>query len=63
MSHENDLSHRQEREQKKAEHAHSTPGKSLSSLNPTWTVIIGVIVIGAAVLLWTVALPLLRGSQ
>lgn len=50
---ENELSHRQEREQKKDEHKHSTPGKSLSSLHPAWYVVVAVIFCGAAVLMWT----------
>ena len=36
MSHEGDLSHRQEREQKKEEHTHPTRGKYLSSKHLTW---------------------------
>jgi hypothetical protein len=61
MSDERDLSHRQEREQKKAEHAHSTRGKYLSSKHLTWAMVLGVILTGAAVLIWTFLLPALRG--
>ena len=62
MSHERDLSHRQEREQKKEEHAHPSRGKYLSSMHLTWTMVVGVILTGAAVLIWTFLLPALRGS-
>ena len=48
MSHEGDLSHRQEREQKKEEHAHPTRGKYLSSKHLTWVMVVGVILTGAA---------------
>ncbi len=61
MSNEGDLSHRQEREQKKEEHAHSTRGKYLSSMHLTWAVVVGVILIGAAVIIWTFLLPVLLG--
>ena len=61
MSHERDLSPRQEREQEKKEHTHSTPGKYFSSRHLTWTVVVGVILIGAAVLVWTFLLPALLG--
>lgn len=61
MSHERDLSHRQEREQKNEEHTHSTRGKYLSSRRLTWAVVVGVILIGAAVMVWTFLLPALRG--
>jgi len=50
---EHDLSHRQEREHKKEEHKHSTPGMRLSSLHPAWYVVVGVILIGVALLIWT----------
>ncbi len=50
---ENELSHRQEREHKKEEHAHSTPGQSLSSIHPAWYIVVAVIAVGAAVLVWT----------
>jgi hypothetical protein len=50
---EHDLSHRQERELKKEEHRHSEPKPSLSSIHPAWYVVVGVVVIGAAVLIWT----------
>ena len=62
MSNKHDLSHRQEREQKKEEHAHSTPGKYLSSKHLTWVMVVGVIVTGAAVIIWTFLLPALTGS-
>ena len=60
MNHERDLSHRQEREQKKEEHAHPTRGRYLSSTHLTWIAVVGVIVIGAAVMIWTFLLPALR---
>jgi hypothetical protein len=61
MSHERDLSHRQEREQKKEEHTHPTRGKYLSSMHLTWAMVVGVILTGATVLIWTFLLPALRG--
>jgi fucose permease len=61
MSQERDLSHRQEREQEKEEHTHSTRGTYLSSRHLTWAVVVGVILIGAAVMVWTFLLPALRG--
>ena len=61
MSRERDLSHRQEREQKKEEHTHSTRGKYFSSMHLTWSVVVGVILIGAAVMVWTFLLPALLG--
>jgi fucose permease len=61
MSPEGDLSHRQEREKKKEEHAHSTPGKYLSSMHLTWAMVVGVILTGAAVMIWTFLLPALLG--
>lgn len=61
MSHEGDLSHRQEREQKKEEHAHPTRGKYLSSKHLTLAMVVGVIVTGAALLIWTFLLPALLG--
>jgi len=61
MSHEGDLSHRQEREQKKEEHAHSTRGTYLSSMHLTWAMMVGVILTGAAVMIWTFLLPALLG--
>jgi fucose permease len=60
MNHENKLSHRQEREQKKEEHAHPTRGRYFSSLHLTWAVVVGVILTGAAVMIWTFLLPALR---
>jgi hypothetical protein len=61
MSHVRDLSHRQEREQKKEEHTHPTRGKYLSSKHLTWAMVVGVILTGAAVMDWTFLLPALRG--
>jgi hypothetical protein len=61
MSDKRDLSDRQEREQKKAEHAHSTRGNYLSSMHLTWAMVLGVILTGAAALIWTFLLPALRG--
>jgi hypothetical protein len=61
MNHEGDLSHRQEREQKKAEHAHPTRGKYLSSKHLTCAMVVGVILTGVAVLVWTFLLPALYG--
>jgi len=50
-----DPSHRQEREQKreKEKHKHPERGRHLSSLHPAWYIVVGVITIGAAVLIWT----------
>jgi len=42
MNHERDLSHRQEREQKKEEYAHPTRGRYLSSMHLTWVAVVGV---------------------
>ena len=61
MSHEGDLSHRQEREKKKDEHSHPTRGKYLSSRHLSAAMVVGVIVTGAAVLIWTFLLPALLG--
>jgi hypothetical protein len=61
MSPEGDLSYRQEREKKKEEHAHSTPGKYLSSMHLSWAMAVGVILTGAAVIIWTFLLPALYG--
>ena len=61
MKPEDDLSHRQEREQKKEDHTPPTPAKYLSSRHLTWAVVVGVILIGAAVMVWTFLLPALRG--
>ena len=61
MSHKRDLSHRQEREQKKEENTHPTRGKYLSSMHLTWAMVVGVILTGAAVMIWTFLLPALRG--
>ena len=52
MDHQHDLSHRQEREHKKEEHKHPTPGRRLSSLHPAWYVVVGVILIGTAMFIW-----------
>jgi fucose permease len=57
MNQEHDLSPRQEREQEKAEHAHPTQGKYFSSKHLTWAVVAAVILIGAAVMIWTFLLP------
>jgi hypothetical protein len=62
LSHERELSHRQEREQEKEEHTHSTHGKYLTSMHLTWAVVVGAILIGAAVMVWTFLLPALLGS-
>ena len=61
MSRKHDLSPRQEREQEKEEHAHSTRGRYFSSMHLTWTVVVGVILTGAAVMVWIFLLPALRG--
>ena len=61
--HERDLSHRQEREQKKEEHTHSTRGKYFSSRHLTWAMVVGVILMGTAVMVWTFLLPVLRGPR
>jgi hypothetical protein len=61
MSHERELSHRQEREQKKEEHTHPTRGKYLSSMHLTWAMVVGVILTGAAVMVWTFLLSALYG--
>ncbi len=50
---QHDSSYRQEREQKKEARTHPEPGTYLSSVHPAWYVIVGVITIGAAVLIWT----------
>ena len=58
MSHENEPSHRQEREQKKQAHAGSTPAKYPRS-TVGWGLAIGLVVLAAAVLVWTfVILPM-----
>jgi hypothetical protein len=49
--HGHEESHRQEREHKKADHAHP-PGKRLSSLHPAWYVVVGVVLCGTALLIW-----------
>lgn len=54
---EHDLSHRQEREQKKVEYKNPEPGRRLRSLQPAWYVVVGVISIGLAVLIWTFIIP------
>ncbi len=53
MNHEGDLSHRQEREREKEKHAHPPRGRRLSSRHLTWIVVAGVILTGAAALIWT----------
>jgi len=62
MSQPGELSHRQEREQKKEEHAHSTHGPYLSSKHLTLAMVVGVILTGAAALVWTFLLPVLWGA-
>jgi hypothetical protein len=49
---ERDLSHRQQREHKKEEHQFPEPGRRLGSLHPGWYVVLGVILIGTAMLIW-----------
>ncbi len=49
---EHDLSHRQKREQKKEKHEHPQSGSRLRSLHPAWYVVVGVILIGIAMLIW-----------
>src|SRR5688572_14485778 len=61
MIQEHELTHRQEREQEKEEHTPPTPGKYLTSRHLTWAVVVGVILIGAAVTVWTFLLPAVRG--
>ena len=61
MNHEGDLSHRQEREQKKEEHTHPTRGRYFSSKHLTWAVVLGVVLTGVAVMIWTFLLPALLG--
>ena len=59
--HERELSHRQEREQKKEEDTHSTPGKYFASKHLTWAMVVGVMLMSAAVMAWTFLLPPLLG--
>lgn len=61
MDHQHGPSHRQEREQEKEEQTSRTQGKYLSSKHLTWTVVLGAILVGAAVMVWTFLLPALRG--
>ena len=61
MSEQHDLTHRQERQLEKVEHTPPTRGKYLSSKHLSWAVVVGVILIGAAVLVWTFLLPALFG--
>ncbi len=63
MTDERDLSHRQEREQKKEEHTHSTRGKYFSSRHVTWAVVLGVILMGTALMIWTFLLPMWPGPR
>ena len=63
MSNKHKLSHRQEREQKKEQQAHPTRGPYLSSKHLSWAVVVGAIVTGAAVLIWTFLLPALLGPS
>ena len=60
MSHEPNASHRQEREQKKAEQAHSTPGPYLASRHLSWIMVVGVILMAAALLVWIFVVPAMR---
>jgi hypothetical protein len=62
MSREGDLSHRQEREQKKEKQMHPTRGRYLSSRHLSWAVVVGVVLTGAAIMIWTFLLPALRSS-
>ena len=50
--HGHEESHRQEREHKKAEHKPHEQGKRLSSVHPAWYVVVGVVLCGAALLIW-----------
>ena len=59
MSEQHDLSHRQVREQKHEEHTPPTQGKYLRSMHLTWALVVGVMLIGAAVMVWTFLLPAL----
>lgn len=49
--HGHEESHRQEREHKKAEHPYHQ-GKRLTSLHPAWYAVVGVVLCGAALLIW-----------
>jgi len=62
MDHQQGQSHRQQREQKKEEHAQPTQGKYFSSRHLTWAMVVAVILMGAAVMVWTFILPALRRS-
>jgi hypothetical protein len=57
MDHQHGQSHRQDREHKKAEHAHPTQGKYFSSKHLTWMAVVGAILMGAAILAWTFFWP------
>ena len=57
MNQEHDQSHRQERVHDKEEHTLPTRGTYLSSRHLTWAVVLGVILIGAAVMVWTFVRP------
>ena len=61
MNNEGDLSHRQVREKKKEEYAHPTLGRYLTSKHLTLAVVVGVILTGVAVMIWTFLLPMFRG--
>ena len=45
-------SHRQAREHKKADHTPHHQGGRLTSVHPAWYVVMGVILCGAALLVW-----------
>ncbi len=53
-------SHRQDREQKRDEHSHPTQGKYFTSRHLTWGLMLGVILMGVAVMVWTFFIPTLR---
>ena len=63
MSQKPELSHRQEKEKEKDQHAHSTPPRYLSSKNPAGWIVVGVILIGAVVLGWIFLFPPLWGMD
>ena len=47
----------------KEEHTHSTRGKYFTSRHLTWAMVVGVILMGAAVMVWTFLLPALPGPR
>ena len=63
MSHSHDLSHRQEREKLKAEHAGPTPGPTLASRNPSWLIIVAVLFVGIAAIGCVSTVTLLRRAR